>query len=124
MIGIASWVLLWLGGIVALIGSVGLLRFPDFYTRCHAATMTSVGGFTLALLGIALHNPAGVNILKVVFVVLINLLTNPTATHALADAAYGLGIRPVGLVVNDMAGRRRGSGRSAGRHAGAKKVRG
>ena len=35
-------------------------------------------------------------------VLFINLLTNPTATHALADAAYRLGIKPHGLVRNDL----------------------
>jgi multicomponent Na+:H+ antiporter subunit G len=116
MIGIASEVLLWLGGAVALVGALGLLRFPDFYTRCHAATMVSVGGFTLALLGIALSGPAGINLFKVLLVAAVNLVTNPTATHALADAAYGLRIKPARLVRDDMAPQRsRGAGRPGSR---------
>jgi multicomponent Na+:H+ antiporter subunit G len=93
---------LWLGGIVTLIGTLGLLRFPDFYTRTHAATLVAVGGFTLALTGLALYNPLGANFFKIILILAINFITNPTATHALADSAYRLGIRPVKLVKNDM----------------------
>jgi multicomponent Na+:H+ antiporter subunit G len=105
MIGIASEALLWLAGAVTLVGALGILRFPDFYTRCHAATMVSVGGFTLALAGIALHSPLGVYLVKVVLILAVNLVTNPTAAHALADSAYSLKIKPAGLVRNEFEGR-------------------
>lgn len=121
MIGIASGILLWLAGAVTLVGTLGILRFPDFYTRCHAATMVSVGGFSLALVGIALYSPIGIYSLKVVLVLAVNLVTNPTATHALADSAYSLGIRPARLVKNDLASSK-GAGRPkdvpAGRGSG------
>ena len=110
MIEIASEILLWFAGAVILVGTLGILRFPDFYTRCHAATMVSVGGFTLALAGIALYNP-GIYLFKVIMILAVNLVTNPTATHALADSAYGLGIRPARLVRNDLAGRKGGRSR-------------
>jgi multicomponent Na+:H+ antiporter subunit G len=98
-----SEAMLWVAGIVVLIGSAGLLRFPDFYTRAHSATVVSVGGFTLALLGIALQNPFGIYSIKIAIVLIVNLLTNPTSTHALADSAYKLGIRPLSLVRDDLA---------------------
>jgi multicomponent Na+:H+ antiporter subunit G len=104
MIGIASGALLWLAGIITLIGALGILRFPDFYTRCHAATMVSIGGFSLALAGIALQNPLGVHSLKILLLVLVNLVANPTATHALADSAYSLGIRPARAVRDELRG--------------------
>jgi multicomponent Na+:H+ antiporter subunit G len=114
MMGLASEALLWLAGAVTLVGALGILRFPDFYTRCHAATMVSVGGFTLALAGMALMSPAWIYLVKVFIVAAVNLVTNPTATHALADSAYSLGIRPAGLVRNDLAGGKAGHpGKSA-----------
>ena len=113
MIGLASGALLWLAGAVTLVGTLGILRFPDFYTRCHAATMVSVGGFTLALAGIALYNPIGIYLSKVLLILAVNLVTNPTATHALADSAYSLGIRPARLVRDELAG-----GKVAGRSGG------
>ena len=66
MIELVSEGLLWLGGIVTLIGALGMLRFPDFYTRAHAATMITVGGFTLALMALALQNLFGVYFFKII----------------------------------------------------------
>jgi multicomponent Na+:H+ antiporter subunit G len=108
MIEIAAEGLLWVGGVVTLIGSLGLLRFPDFYTRAHAATLVAVGGFTLALIGLALFNPFNANFFKILLILAINFITNPTATHALADSAYRLGIRPSGLVRSDISDRKGG----------------
>lgn len=103
MIEIASEGLLWIAGILTLIGTAGMLRFPDFYTRTHAATMVSVGGFTVALTGIALLNLFDIYFSKILMVLAVNLVTNPTSTHALADAAYDIGIKPVLLVKDDLA---------------------
>ncbi len=109
MIGIASGAILWLAGAVTLVGALGMLRFPDFYTRCHAATMVSVGGFSLALIGIALQATTWVFPAKILVIFAVNLAVNPTATHALADAAYAMGIKPAGLVKNELGrGRARG----------------
>ncbi len=105
MIELLSQALIWLGGIFVLLGSLGLLRFPDFYTRTHAATLVTVGGFTLSLIGIALQTPVGVYTVKILMILSVNLITNPTSTHALADSAYKLGIMPKALVRNDLKGR-------------------
>ncbi len=102
MITLISEGLLWFAGFITLVGAVGMLRFPDFYTRCHAAAIVSVGGFTLAMIGIALQHLSGVYLFKILLVMATNLVTNPTATHALADAAYNLGLMPAGLVRDDL----------------------
>lgn len=102
MIELISEALLWFGGILILIGTLGLLRFPDFYTRTHAATVVSAGGFTISLFGIAIINPFGIYSIKILMVLIVNLITNPTATHALADSAYKLGLKPAKLARNDL----------------------
>jgi multicomponent Na+:H+ antiporter subunit G len=89
--------LLWAGGILAVIGAIGMLRFPDFYTRSHAATVITSGGFVLALFGILAASRLDVYFFKIMIVLIASLVTNPTATHALADAAYSLGIKPAKL---------------------------
>ena len=113
MIELVSEGLLWFAGILTLIGAVGMLRFPDFYTRTHAATMVSVGGFSVAMIALILQNLFSVYFFKILIVFFTNLLVNPTATHALADAAYDLGIKPAGLVRDDLSSgrgaRKRGS---------------
>jgi len=103
MIGIISAALLYLSGILAVVGAIGLLRFPDFYTRTHAATVVSIGSFTLAMFGFFLGTFWSDFSAKILAIILINLFANPTSTHAIADAAYKVGIRPHGLVLNDLA---------------------
>ena len=47
---ILVWACLVGGGLFSLIGGIGLLRMPDFYTRTHAASLTDTMGATLILL--------------------------------------------------------------------------
>ncbi len=102
MIELISTILLGISGILAVIGSLGLVRFPDFYTRTHAATVVGVGSFSLALLAIFVGTFWSDFSVKILAILLINLFANPTATHAIADAAYKIGIKPEGLVLNDL----------------------
>ncbi len=68
--------------------TVGMLRFPDAYTRLHAGTKGLTVGAGLLLLGIGLRSPSLVFALRVVLVALFLLVTNPIAVHAIARANY------------------------------------
>jgi multicomponent Na+:H+ antiporter subunit G len=94
--------LLYVSGIFAVIGSAGLVRFPDFYTRTHAATLLGVGSISLALFALIVSTFWSAYTLKIVVIITFNLFTNPTATHAIADKAYRMGIKPKKLVRNEM----------------------
>ena len=96
MIEIISEVILYIGGIFSVIGAIGMLRFPDFYTRSHASTMINVGGVTLALFGLLIAQAFQMSIYtwKILFIIALLLLVNPTNTYALANAAYKTGIKP------------------------------
>ncbi len=94
-------VLAWIGGGLALsgaltsiIGSVGVLRFPDFYTRIHAASITDTAGATLTLLGLGLIAGLDPVALKLFIAWLFLMLTTPSAAHALANAAWSSGHAP------------------------------
>jgi multicomponent Na+:H+ antiporter subunit G len=102
MIEIISTVLLGISGILAIIGSIGLVRFPDFYTRTHAATVVGLGSFSLAMIAIFIGTLWSAFSVKILAIIIINLFTNPTATHAIADAAYRIGIKPKGLVLDEL----------------------
>ena len=54
LIDIASWILLACGGVFCVVGGIGLLRMPDFYTRVHAASVTETLGGGLILAGVLL----------------------------------------------------------------------
>ncbi len=94
-IDIASWILLVAGGLFCIVGAVGLLRMPDFYTRVHAASVTDTLGAGLILLGLILQAGWTLVAAKLVMVGLLIFFTSPAATHALARAALGRGLKPL-----------------------------
>ena len=70
-------------------------RFPDFFSRMHAASVTDTLGGTLILFGLMLQSGGQMLVLiKLVLIVLFILITSPTASHALAKAALHGGLRP------------------------------
>lgn len=89
-------------GLVFFLGAaVGLYRFPDFYTRMHAAGKGDTLSSLLILAGfglITLEDFSAVGLLlvvKVLAIVLFIMLTSPTSTHALMRAGFEDGVEPV-----------------------------
>ena len=91
---IASWMLLTLGGACVFIGGIGALRLPGFYTRIHAASLTDSMAALLIFSGIMLQSGLSLATFKLLAILAFLLLTGPTATYALANAAYQSGLRP------------------------------
>lgn len=83
------------GGILALIGTVGVLRFPDIFTRIHAASVTDTSALTLAVIGMALMAPTWLVVFKLAAIWAFFFLTGPTSSHALANAAHVAGLEPL-----------------------------
>lgn len=92
---IGSWICLAAGGLFCVVGGLGLLRMPDFYTRVHAASVTDTLGAGLVLLGLILQAGWTLVALKLVVIGLLVFFTSPAATHALAKAALGRGLEPL-----------------------------
>jgi len=92
---IASWILLVAGGLFCIVGGIGLLRMPDFYTRVHAASVTDTLGVGLILLGLALQAGWTLVAAKLAVIGLLIFFTSPAATHALAKAALERGLEPL-----------------------------
>ncbi len=85
-----------LGGLLAIIGTVGVLRFPDFYTRLHAASVTDTSAATSLLLGMALlPETTWLIAVKLAAIWVFIFITGPTSTHAAASAAHTAGLQPV-----------------------------
>ena len=84
-----------LGGLLAVVGSIGVLRFPDFYTRLHAASVTDTGAVLAFLLGMALLAPSVLILIKLLAVGFFLFLTGPTSSHAIANAAHTAGVEPI-----------------------------
>lgn len=85
---ILSGILFFIGGGSILIGAIGLVRFPDFYTRMHAAGVTDTAGAELMILAMALQAPSWIVVAKLAFIALFLFFTSPVATHAIAHAAW------------------------------------
>ena len=90
-----SWACLLGGGYFCLVGAVGLLRMPDFYTRTHAASLIETLGAGLLLLGLMLQAGFTLVAVKLMMVGLLIFFASPTATHALARAAMARGLKPL-----------------------------
>lgn len=87
-------ILLAAGLVFHAIAALGVVRMPDFYTRLHAVSKAETLGTLLTLSALAVSIGPGLTAVKIAFVALFMLLANPTSTHALARAAYRLGVRP------------------------------
>ncbi len=80
-------------------GTLGILRFPDFYTRMHAAGKLDTLGSLLIMCGLALINLEHFSLanllvaLKIVLIVVFVFVASPTATHAIVDAGLRAGLR-------------------------------
>ena len=95
LVDLASWALLLSGGAFCVIGAVGLLRMPDFYTRAHAASVSDNLGAALVLLGLLLQAGLSLVAVKLAIIGLLIFFTSPAATHALVKAALGRGLQPL-----------------------------
>ena len=83
------------GALSVLIGSIGVVRFPDFFSRIHAAGVTDSVGTGFIFAGLMIE--AGLNIatIKLVIILILMLTTSPTSSHALAKAALHGGHMPL-----------------------------
>lgn len=109
---IIIYLLLGIGIFFNVLAGVGLLRFPDVYTRLHAGTKCTTFG-SLFIIGsviiIGLKNwfldkdiNGSILAIHSVFALIAILLTNPVGAHAIARAAHRSGVMPVGAVIDDL----------------------
>ena len=87
LVDAVSWLCLIGGGMFALVGGVGVLRMPDVFTRLHAVGVADTMGAGLILLGLILQSGFHVGAFKLLLLLVFLMLTGPTSTHALAEAA-------------------------------------
>ncbi|WP_455235024.1 monovalent cation/H(+) antiporter subunit G [Thiogranum longum] len=93
-----SWICLLGGAFFVLVGAIGVLRFPDFYSRLHAVGVCDTMGAGLIILGLMFQSGLALTTIKLVLILYFVLFTGPTATHALAAAALQGKLKP--LVTN------------------------
>ena len=85
-------ILISLGFFLITVAVIGVLRFPDFYTRIHASAKIDSLGVALTLVGLAVYIGLSLASVKIIFIAVFIMLTNPISTHLLAKAAYHSGV--------------------------------
>jgi multicomponent Na+:H+ antiporter subunit G len=89
------------GTFFSLVGMLGFLRLPDVYTRLHAAGKVGVFGVVLLLLATAVWIPLSWG--RALLLILLLMISAPVTSHAVASAAYRLGIPMKHAIRDDLA---------------------
>jgi len=105
------YVFLGIGLFFNFLASVGLMRFPDVYTRLHAGTKCTTFGSIFLSIAVMIYgvwkyregDTALISLSIHTFIALVAImLTNPTGAHAIARAAHRSGVKPAMAVVDDL----------------------
>jgi multicomponent Na+:H+ antiporter subunit G len=91
-IDVISTIFISAGAFFMITGTVGLLKFPDFYTRMHATGKCDTLGQVLVILGCVIYEGFTFITIKLLLVAAFYLLAGPASTHALMKAAYVTGL--------------------------------
>jgi multicomponent Na+:H+ antiporter subunit G len=113
----ASYVLIGIGLFFNFVGAFGLHRFPDVYTRLHAATKCTTFGSIFLILAVIVqaagmwaiegtHSPQSIMCIHSVLALVALMVTNATGAHAMARAAHRSGEKPARAVVDDLEGKK------------------
>ena len=95
IVDISSALCLLLGSFLCLSGGVGIIRFPDFYTRMHAVGVTDTLAAAMILIGLILLNHELLVELKLLLILVMTIFISPVASHALAKAAFKNDLAPL-----------------------------
>jgi multicomponent Na+:H+ antiporter subunit G len=90
-----SGVVVAIGLLVMAGGALGLLRFPDLYTRLHAANVADVAGPVIVVVGLAIVAPDWAVTVRLALLAALLVAVGPTLTHLVANAAHAAGLAPI-----------------------------
>jgi len=114
-VNVALYILIGIGCFFNLLGAIGLHRFPDFYTRLHAATKCTTFGAMFLIIAVIVQSiatwmaegassPESVIVIHSFVALIAIVLTNATGAHAIARAGHRSGVKPARAVVDDLEG--------------------
>jgi len=112
-LNIVTYIFIGVGLFFNLVGVVGLHRFPDIYTKLHAATKCTTFGSIFLITAVIVQSAGiwalegaypsqSVICIRAVLVLVALLVTNATGAHAIARAAHRSGVKPARAVVDDL----------------------
>ena len=86
-----GWFCIIFGCALIISALIGMHKFPDLYTKVHAAGIIDSLGIPAIIFGIILIQHA----LKLMLIIIIMLVLNPVSTHSLINAAWQNGVKPL-----------------------------
>jgi len=92
IVEIAAGLMVVIGALFAISAGLGVLRFPDVYSRMHAASKAGTVGSGFILLALAITTPDVGVATRAITGFVFFLLTAPIAAHLLAKVAYETGV--------------------------------
>ncbi len=90
-----SYLFILIGSILILVGSIGLLRLPDVFSRIHAVGMIDTAGIGFIILGLLLHSGFSNTSIKLIIMGAILFFTSPISGHAVAISAKQNDLKPI-----------------------------
>lgn len=95
--------LILIGSIISVISAIGIIRFPDVYTRAHAATKSSTLAVLLTLIGTFIYiwfSDAFISV-RVILGILFVFITAPVSGHLIIRAAYRSNVKLADSTIED-----------------------
>lgn len=90
-----SWFFLIAGSIFSIIGGIGIVRLPEFYSRMHGSGITDTLGAGLIMIGLMFQSDSPLVAFKLVVILFFLVVTSPSSCHALAHSALAHGVKPI-----------------------------
>jgi multicomponent Na+:H+ antiporter subunit G len=103
MIEFIAALLILVGGLMAVVSAIGIVRLPDVYTRSHAGTKSSTMAVLLTLLGafIFFWGIEGMVSIRLILGIVFVFLTAPVSGHLIARASYRSKVKPTKNTIED-----------------------
>ncbi|HLR14862.1 MAG TPA: Na+/H+ antiporter subunit G [Bacillota bacterium] len=96
-------ILILIGSITSVISAIGLIRFPDVYTRAHAATKTTTVAVLITLVGVFLYFWLAEHFIsiRVILAILFVFITAPVSGHLILRASYRANVKMADTTIED-----------------------
>lgn len=112
ILDVLSWIFLVGGSFFSIVGGVGIVRLPEFFSRMHGGGVTDTLGAGMIVIGLVFQAPviiaepkdAALVIVKLLTILFFLMITSPSSCHALAKSALSQGMEPeleINSVTND-----------------------
>ncbi len=95
VLDILTWVFLLTGSFFSIVGGIGIVRLPEFYSRLHGGGITDTLGAGLIVTGLLFQGGLSLTTVKLLMILFFLMVTSPTSCHALSKSALSQGLKPV-----------------------------